>query len=55
MFVAGFRRPVIIYGGISDICRAKLLQDAPDLYDTPTQTDQDNEDTEAIKAGIIKV
>lgn len=55
VFTAGFRRPVVIYGGVSDICRTRLIKEVPELFDSPHPSEQDAGDSEAVKTGIIKV
>ena len=32
---SGFIRPVVIFGPIADLVRDQLLQDEPDIYETP--------------------
>ena len=53
-FTAGFMRPVVIYGGISDIAQERLLTEVSDLFDVPPST-TDGQDDDVSKSGIVKV
>lgn len=34
-FLAGFIRPVVLFGALADVARDKLLKDYPDKYASP--------------------
>ncbi|ESO89732.1 hypothetical protein LOTGIDRAFT_234130 [Lottia gigantea] len=50
---AGFVRPVVIFGGISDIAREKLLSNYPDRFEAPLG-ESSSEDSKK-KSGIIRL
>ena len=52
--VAGFMRPVVIYGGVSDIAQERLLREVNDLFEAPPSS-LDAQDEEISKSGIVKV
>lgn len=54
LIVAGFMRPVVIYGGVSDIAQDRLIREVSDLFAAPPSS-LDREDEEVSKSGIIKV
>lgn len=47
-------RPVVIYGGVSDIAQERLLQEVPELFDVSPSSTEGPED-EVSKSGIVKV
>lgn len=48
-------RPVVIYGGVSDIAQERLLREVNDLYESPPSTLDGGPDEEISKSGIVKV
>ena len=47
-------RPVVIYGGVSDIAQERLLREVNDLFEAPPSS-LDAQDEEISKSGIVKV
>lgn len=47
-------RPVVIYGGVSDIAQERLLREVSDLFESPPSSTDGQED-EVSKTGIVKV
>lgn len=38
LFLAGFIRPVVLFGALADVARDKLLKDYPDKYASPRKS-----------------
>jgi len=47
-------RPIVIYGGLSDIAHERLLKEVPESFEAPPSADGSGDD-EVTRSGILKV